>query len=189
MSKQLCHCRCAPEVIAVASPRWTTEGLEYAEVEAETTGTSSTNSSYHEAPLEVTPAIVDRSMGPLPPMPVLIHWDESACSYVPSCCQALPTALASQVQAAISMPVNAAQVEAIERVLPDKVQGLENIILWQAARRRFLGKEVVHPHQNKSACKFTEGRRSTGISLIHSRFHPYHLASESKLRRGFRRAE
>jgi len=47
MSTKLCHCRCGPEVVAVASPRQGPEELEYAEEEVETTKMSSSNSSYH----------------------------------------------------------------------------------------------------------------------------------------------
>ena len=127
-------------------------------------------------------------MGPSPSMPILIHQDESAHSHMPSCCQALLTPLASQlteiveeIQARVSMPV--------KRCIPKGVQGLRGLISWQEARRRFLGQEAVCTVKTKSNHKFTEGHRSTGISLVNRHFHPYHLSAESKLRRGFRRAE
>jgi len=188
MSTKLCHCRCGPDVVAVASPRQGPEELEYAEEEVETTETSSSNSSYHEAPVGADHEVVDRTMGASPTRPILIHRDESARLHVPSCCQALPTPSASQlteiveeIQARVSMPV--------EQRIPEGIQGLRNLISWQEARRRFLGQETVCTIKTKSDRKFTEGRRSTGISLGNRRFHPYHLSAESKLRRGFRRAE
>jgi len=97
MSTKLCHCRCGPDVVAVASPRQDPEELEYAEEEVETTETSSSNSSYHEAPVDADHEVIDRTMGASPSMPILIHRDESARSHVPSCCQALPTPSASQL--------------------------------------------------------------------------------------------
>ena len=188
MSTKLYHCRCGPDVVAVASPRQDPEELEYAEEEVETTESSSSNSSHHEAPVSADHEVVDRAMGASPSIPILIHRDESARLHVPSCCQALPTPSASQlteiveeIQACVSMPV--------ERCIPEGVQGLRGLISWQEARRRFLGQEAVRNVKTKSSRQFTEGRRSTGISLVNRRFHPYHLSAESKLRRGFRRAE
>jgi len=97
MSTKLCHCRCGPDVVAVASPRQGPEELEYAEEEVETTETSSSNSSYHEAPVSADHEVVDRAMGASPSMPILIHRDESARLHVPSCCQMLPTPSASRL--------------------------------------------------------------------------------------------
>ena len=108
-------------------------------------------------------------------MPILIHQDESACSHMPFCCQALPTPSVSQLteiieelQTTISMP--------IERYIPEGVQGLRGPIPWQEARRRFLGQEVVRTVKMKPDRKFTEGCRSTGISLVNRHFHSYHLS-------------
>jgi len=66
MSTKLCHCCCGPDVVAVASPRQDPEELEYAEEEVETTEASSSNSSYHEAPVDADHEVIDRTMGASP---------------------------------------------------------------------------------------------------------------------------
>ena len=182
MSTKLCRCREGKEVVTGEGTADIPFELEYAEPEEEdTTGTSSPDNSYHEAPLATTDVVMSHPMGPSPILPIIVHRDESARSHVPACCQALPTPQASPL---VSVD------EEVEEVTPEGVQGLEGLISWQEARRRFLGLErEVRTRKTKSGRKVTEGRRSTGIHLTNKRFHPYHISSESNLRRGFRRAE